>query len=119
MSGKKFSFNHIALPIWGLVNFLSPVPLLIVSIFICWFLFFGIGIGVMGYENIPEWYSFLTILPAFVTAILHICSSVTAVIFGIIRRKEPHAILCVVLSALAIIIQVGLWAGILYAGYHY
>lgn len=110
--------NHHFL-LWGLTNLLSPVPLLILGILLDWFLFFGIGFEVWGYENIPQWYTYIPELPVFLLTAAHVISSVWGIVSGIRHRKETHAGWCIVLPAVGIVIQSGIWYLMWYAGTHY
>lgn len=110
--------NHHFL-LWGLTNLLSPVPLLILGIQLDWFLFFGIGFDVWGYENIPQWYAHIPELPIFLLTAAQVISSVWGIVSGARHRKEEHAVWCIVLSAAGIVIQSGIWFLMLYIGSHF
>ena len=105
--------------LWGLTNLLSPVPLLILGILLDWFLFFGIGFDVWGYENIPQWYAHIPELPIFLLTAAQVISSVWGIVSGARHRKEEHAVWCIVLSTAGIVIQSGIWFLMLYIGSHF
>ena len=101
---------------WGLVNMLAPLPLFIVSTLLCWFLFFGVGFYVWGYENMPEWAKNLSMLPVYLLTLLHIGSSIWAIVAGAKRRGTRHAVMCIVTSTIGILSQGIMWFLMIYIG---
>ncbi|MEE0060085.1 MAG: hypothetical protein UE295_04580 [Acutalibacteraceae bacterium] len=97
----------------GLFYIISPIPLLISDILFCWILFFDIGWKLFGGpENIPDWYNTLTILPTFIYPIFPIAG----IIYGIVMRKEKNGKLCITLSSIGFLINILIFALILYMG---
>lgn len=97
----------------GLFYIISPVPILMFDLIFSWIMFFDIGWKLFGgHENIPFWYDTLTILPALIFPILPIAG----IIYGIVKRKEKHGKLCIILSSIGFLINALIFAFILYAG---
>lgn len=78
-----------------------------------WIMFFDIGWTLFGgHENIPDWYDTLTILPVLIFPLLPI----SGIIYGIVKRKEKHGRLCIVLSSIGFLINALIFALIIYMG---
>lgn len=83
----------------GLFSFLSPVPLAIATILWDWTLSFGIGMGLLGYDYIPDWISFAGLAPLLISPLL----GLAGIVYGICKRKEKLAWLGILLSVLCIV----------------
>ena len=94
----------------GLFNLISPLPLMVLSIFFIWFIEFGIGYRLYGVNNTPDWLRNLSLL---VFLISPLCT-LAGIIRGIIRRRDKHALTCSLLCALGLLENIGLFAGIFY-----
>ncbi len=100
----------------GLFYILSPIPLFMTDILFGWIMFFNIGWNLFGgHENIPDWFNTLTVLPVFIYPILPIAG----IIYGIVKRKEKHGNLCIVLSSIGFLLNVLIFAFLLYLGRYY
>ncbi len=103
----------------GLFGFFAPIPILILSVLAVWFLFFGVGFGVFGYESVPAWFKNLTLLPALLSMLVVPAIQILGIVLGAMKRRKKHGILCIVLSALGFVGNSLMWAGILYAGMNF
>lgn len=103
----------------GLFGFFAPVPVLLLSTVAVWLLFFGVGLGLLGYETIPDWFTILSVLPALLSMLVVPAIQILGIVLGIMKRREKHSILCIVLSALGLVGNSLMWAGVLYAGMHF
>ena len=99
----------------GIAAVLSPLPMFVVTILWSWFLFFGIGIGLLGLATVPDWMLYLIVLPLLVSP----ARCVGGVVCGIACRKEPRAWLGILLSVLGLAENVLLILGILHIGGRY
>ena len=104
---KKGSRTLLSL---GLFNLLSPLPLMLAGILLAWFVEFGIGYRIFGAHKTPDWLLYLAFLPLLISPL----STLAGIILGIVKRREKHARTCSLLSALGLLENIGLFAGILY-----
>ena len=95
---------------FGLFNLISPLPLMVLSIFFVWFIEFGIGYRLYGVHNTPDWLLYSAFLPLLISPLC----ALTGIVRGIVRRKEKHALTCAILSAVGLLENVSLFAGIMY-----
>jgi len=95
---------------WGLANLLAPIPSFLGGVILDWILFFGIALKIWTANALPLWASTFCLLPSLLLLVVHVTSSIMAVIAGILRRKERYGILCSVLSGAGFFVQIGLWA---------
>lgn len=113
MEGKSRSISPL---VFGIIAAASPLPMYCFSILWCWFLLFDIWIGLLGLGTpTPDWFSYLELFPLAVSPMLGIFGA----IFGIVRRKHPHAILGTILSVLGIVTNFVLVAVTVYLGYRF
>lgn len=99
----------------GIIAISSPLPMIIVTMLWFFFLFFGIGMGILGYSYTPDWILFVGLLPLLFSPAFDIFG----IVFGIIKRKEHHSVLCVILSAIGFLINLALLFGMIYLGSRY
>jgi hypothetical protein len=74
--------------------------------------FFGIGMGLLNYETIPQWIQVCSMLPLFVSPII----GLIGIIHGIIIIKSKQAKLGIFLSVIGLIENFFLIYGIYYIG---
>lgn len=96
----------------GIINFFLPIPMFVFSVLWCWLWFFGIGMGVMGYEKVHDWILYIGEFPLIISPVL----SLFGIVYGIIKIKEKHALIGILLSVLSLLINVVIFAGIWYLG---
>lgn len=100
---------------WGMISFLSPIPMTIATVLWDWFLCFGIVMGLLGYERIPTWASIIGTAPLLISPAM----GIGGIVYGICKRKETLAWLGILLSALGVVVNGLLLFGILYLGSRY
>ena len=61
----------------------------------------------------------LSLLPTLLSLMVMPAIQILGILLGVIKRREKHGILCIVLSALGLAGNSLMWVGILYAGAHY
>lgn len=94
----------------GLFNLISPLPLMVLSIFFVWFIEFGIGYRLYGVHNTPDWLRNLSLLVFLISPL----STLAGIILGIVKQREKHALTCSLLSALGLLENIGLFVGVFY-----
>lgn len=97
---------------FGALTLATPLPGWILTILWFWILCFGICLGALGYERIPEWGLYVGLLPLPVSPLM----GLAGIIYGIVRRKEKGAWLGVLCSALCLVENALLLAGMMYLG---
>ena len=100
---------------FGALTLATPLPGWIFAILWTWIFCFGICLGALGYERIPMWGLYVGLLPLLVSLLL----SLAGMVYGIVRRKEKRAWLGVLCSALCLVENVLLLAGMIYLGSRY
>ena len=96
----------------GLISVLSPVPLLVFTALWCWMWVFGVGMGLLSYEIVPEWILLISVLPLSVSPLLELVGTAC----GIVTIRERHSLLGIVLSLLCLAENFVLIYGIYYLG---
>ena len=96
----------------GIIAAVSPVPLLIFTVLWCWIWFFGIGMGLLNYEIVPQWILICSLLPLFISPAL----GLSGIIHGLIKRKTKRAWLGILLSVIGLMESFLLLYCIYYAG---
>ena len=99
----------------GLISFLSPVPFAVATILWDWVLSFGIGMGLLGYDHIPDWILFAGLAPLLISPTL----GIVGIVYGFCERKEKLAWLGILLSVLGVMVNGLLLFAMGYAGSHY
>ena len=94
----------------ALIAVTSPFLMWIVTTF--WAVLFGIGWGtfVLGYSSIPDWMTFICLLPLSFSPLF----DVYGIVLGLVKSKERYSKLCVILSALGLLINAALF---IFAGF--
>ena len=100
------------LKIIGIIAVSSPLPMIIITVLWFFILFFGVGMGILGYTSTPDWILLVGLLPLLFSPSFDIFG----IVFGIIKRKEQHAVLCIILSAIGLLINFALLFGMIYLG---
>lgn len=103
----------------GLFHLLAPIPVLLISAAGVWILFFGVGFGIFGFDQVPSWFQAISLLPGLLSMLVLPVSQILGIVLGIMKRRERYGILCIVLSALGFVANGLLWAAALYAGAHF
>lgn len=105
--------SHILIA--AVVAIASPLPMIFVTSM--WSLLFGVGFGisVLGYSTIPDWMLYLCLLPLIFSPLF----DVFGIILGIVKIKEQHSILCIILSVLGLLMNFALIFGMGYIGSRY
>ena len=98
--------------ITGIIAVASPIPLFVFTILWSWFCFFGIGMGLLNYETVPQWILIISFLPLFISPAM----GVLGVIHGFAKLKQKHAWLGIVLSVVSLIENFFLIYGMYYIG---
>lgn len=83
----------------GIIAAVSPVPLLIFTVFWSWLWFFGIGMGLLNYDVVPQWILICSLLPLFISPAL----GLSGIIHGLIKIKTKRAWLGILLSVIGLI----------------
>ena len=96
----------------GLISVLSPAPFFVLTALWFWMWFFGIGMGFLNYEIVPEWILMISVLPLFVSPLLGLIGTV----LGIVTIREKYSLLGIILSLLCIVENFVLIYGIYYLG---
>jgi len=109
-SKKKYNLKRI-----GTISVLSPLPMVLVTVFWFWILFFGIGMGMLGYTNVPDWMLIVGLLPLLFSP----CFAVFGIVIGIVKRKQQHSLLCIILSVAGLLINFAMMFGMVYLGYSF
>ena len=97
---------------WGLISVLSPIPLTILSFFWDWIWCFGIVMGPLGYERIPDWALILGTAPLLISPVI----GYFGIVYGICHYRQRLAWLGILLSFLGVVVNGLLIFGILYTG---
>lgn len=103
----------------GLFHFFAPVPVLLLSAVGVWILFFGVGFGIFGFNQVPSWFQTISLVPGLLSVLVLPVSQIFGIILGVMKRRERHGVLCIVLSSLGFGVNGLLWAAALYAGMHF
>lgn len=96
----------------GIVAIASPIPLIVFTVLWYWVWFFGIGMGLLNYDTIPQWILILSLLPLLISPILCLIGA----IHGIVKIKTKKAILGILLSIIGLLENFVLIYGIYYIG---
>ena len=99
----------------GIIAVASPIPLIIFTAIWSWLWFFGIGMGLLNYDTVPQWILVCSLLPMLISPIL----CLLGIIHGIIKIKTSHTWLGIFLSVIGMIENFFLFYGIFYIGSRY
>ena len=98
--------------ITGIIAVASPLPLYFFSILWCWILFFGIGMGLLGYDAIPDWILYCGLSPLLISPII----GILGLVHSIVKIKTPKAWLGLLLSLVGLLENALLLYGSYYLG---
>ena len=96
----------------GFIAFFSPIPLVIFTIIWSWVWFFGIGIGLLNYDTVPQWMLVVTLLPLFISPIL----GLLGIIHSMVKIKTKTAWFAFFLSVIGLLENFILFYGMYYLG---
>ena len=103
------------LKIIAIVAVASPIPMIVITILWSWILFFGVGMGLLGYSTVPDWIMFLELLPLSFSPLFDIFG----IVLGLVKIKERQSMLCIILSILGLLINFALIFAMGYIGSRY
>ena len=107
--------KSLFLLITGIVAFFSPIIVFVSTCIWSWLTFFGIGMGVLHYETVPEWLVTIGCLPLLIGPLM--CCAFF--VLNVINRKEDMARVGMLLSAVGAILNVLMIIGMCYIGSKY
>ena len=96
----------------GIIAVVSPVPLIVFTVLWSWIWCFGIGMGLLNYDTIPQWILICSLLPLFISPAL----GLLGIVHGIIKIKLKRAWAGILLSVLGLIENFILIYGMGYIG---
>ena len=96
----------------GIIAVASPIPMVIFTILWSWLCFFGIGMGILNYDTVPQYISIISLSPILISPIL----GLLGVIHGIVKIKTNKALLGIVLSVIGLLENFILIYGMYYLG---
>ena len=94
----------------ALIAVISPFAMWIVTMFWSVLLGLGLGVSILGYSSIPDWMTFICLLPLSFSPLF----DVYGIVLGIVKSKERYSKLCVILSTLGLLINAAL---LIFAGF--
>ena len=94
----------------GIISIASPLPMNIITPLWAWIFSIVFGTGLLGYTTTPDWITYSGFIPLLFSPAFNIFG----IIFGLIRRKEKHSVLCIVLSIAGLLLNVALFFGMGY-----
>lgn len=98
--------------ITGIIAIASPIPMFIFTILWDWTWFFGIGMGLLNYDTIPQWITIFSLSPLLISPLI----GLLGIIHGTIKIKTKNAWLGILLSGLGLLENLALIYGIYYLG---
>lgn len=98
----------------GKVCAISSIPFFFLSAFLSYIIiaFFGVRFEAMGHDTIPQWLVNICFSPVLFSPLL----CVIGVVYGMIKRHEPHAKLGIILSFIGAAENILLFYGLNYIG---
>lgn len=103
----------------GLFNVLAPIPVLVLAFVAFSLLAFGIGIGIFDAGNVPVWFQLISFLPFLLPLLVLPVIQILGVVLGIMKRREKHGIVCIVLSVLGFAGNAVMWTGVYWTGLYW
>lgn len=100
---------------WGMISFLSPIPMTILSFLWDWLWCFGIVMGPLGYDRIPDWALIIGSVPLLISPLV----ALSSLVYGICHYRQKLAWLGILFSFLGMVVNGLVFFGILYMGSHY
>lgn len=96
----------------GVIAAVTPVPMIVFTVIWSWILFFGIGMGLLNYDTIPQWILVCSFLPLFISPAF----ALLGIVHGVRRIKCEQAWVGILLSVLGLIENFVLIYGMYYIG---
>ena len=96
----------------GIIAVASPIPLIIFTIIWCWLWYFGVGMGLLNYDNVPQWILIFSLLPLFISPII----GSLGIIHGFVKIQTKKAWLGILLSVVGLLENFILIYGMYYLG---
>lgn len=96
----------------GIIAVASPIPLIVFTVLWSWIWFFGIGMGLLNYDTVPEWILVFALSPLFISPFF----GLLGIVHGVLNIKLKRAWLGILLSALGLIENFILIYGMCYIG---
>ena len=96
----------------GIIAVASPIPLVIFTVIWSWVWFFGIGMGLLNYDTVPQWTLTVSLLPLLISPIF----GLLGIIHGIVKIKTRKAWLGIFLSVMGLFENFILIYGMYYLG---
>lgn len=90
--------------ITGIIAAATPIPCFIFSILFAWIFFFGLCMGVLGYDTVPMWLEMCSLLPLLISPIF----TVFAIIHSLVKIKQKLSWLSLLLSVTGFAQNLGL-----------
>ena len=97
---------------FGIISAFSPIPMFIFSVLWSWTCAFGIGMGLLNYDYIPNWILVVSLLPMCFSPIL----GLSGIVFGIVKIKDKLSWLGIILSAICLLENLLIFDIIYYLG---
>lgn len=100
---------------WGMLSFLSPIPMTFLTFLWSWIWCFGIAMGLLGYERISDWALIIGTAPLLISPLM----GLSGLVYGICHYRQKLAWLGILLSFLGVVVNGLLIFAILYMGSRY
>ena len=96
----------------GIIAAASPIPTVIFTVIWSWVWFFGIGMGLLNYDTVPQWILIVSLLPLLVSPIF----GLLGIIHGMVKIKTKKAWFGIFLSVIGLFENFILIYGMYYLG---
>ena len=96
----------------GIIAVASPVPLIVFTVLWSWVWFFGIVVGLLNYDAVPQWILVCSLSPLLISPAF----GLLGIVHGVIKIKSERAWLGILLSVLGLIENFILIYGMCYIG---
>ena len=96
----------------GIIAVASPIPMIVLTVLWTWICFFGIGMGLLNYDTVPQWIPVCSLLPLFISPTF----CLLGLVHGVIKIKLKRAWIGILLSVLGLIENFILIYGMYYLG---
>lgn len=96
----------------GIIAVASPISLLVFTSLWIPLCYFGIGMGLLNYDTVPQWIQLCSLLPLLISPAI----GVLGIVHGCVKLKEMRAWLGILLSVLGIAENFLLIYGMYYLG---
>lgn len=96
----------------GMIALISPLPMIFVTMFWGMFMIFIVGIGILKFEIIPDWFTLICLFPIVLSPI-YACYGI---VYGIVNRKEKEYLKCIIFSIIGLLENFILIYGLYFIG---